>query len=181
MVSRSKFFGVFAVLTGIVGSLQACSEAVVVVEEESDGGTITSVDASTDRNVPPTKDAGRDSATPADASRPDSAVPVDAGGDAASGDRPGDPFDPLAPKPGDPCPTGVQVNGTIDRRCGKCGTQRALCDVGRVVGAYGACSNERTEPPRASPESANRRRVAPAGASRSVRHHVRLRDGRVHG
>ncbi|MBK8214421.1 MAG: hypothetical protein IPK71_11815 [Myxococcales bacterium] len=70
MVSRSKFFGVFAVLTGIVGSLQACSEAVVVVEEESDGGTITSVDASTDRNAP-TKDAGRDSAT-----RPTRAAPT---------------------------------------------------------------------------------------------------------
>lgn len=145
MGSRSKFFGVFAVLTGVVGSLQACSQSVVAIDDVDEGGTITTVDASTDRNVPPAKDAGRDSATPADASRPDSALPADGGGDASTGDRPGDPFDPLAPKPGDPCPAGVQVNDTIDRRCGKCGTQRALCDVGRVVGAYGACANERTE------------------------------------
>ncbi|MBK8214424.1 MAG: hypothetical protein IPK71_11830 [Myxococcales bacterium] len=34
------------------------------------------------------------------------------------------------------CPAGVQINDVISRRCGKCGTQNALCEAGRIVGAW---------------------------------------------
>lgn len=148
MSFRKSIVGVGAMM-GALGLFQACSSTIVSVDD-ADGGGEVSVDATAP------KDASKDSVAPSadasrtDASRPDSATPpVDAGRDSAVGDagadRPGDPFDPTAPKAGDMCPVGVNVNDTIERRCGKCGVQRALCEAGRIVSAYGACSNEKTE------------------------------------
>lgn len=140
-------FGLGTVMLGLL-AMQACATDVVVPDaEDEDSGTLQPVDATTDRNAPPTpKDAGRDSAQPPTDSGRDSATPTDAAIDSgdAGGDRPGDPFDPTAPKPGDPCPAGVAVNDVVSRRCGKCGIQNALCETGRVVSAYGVCANEKT-------------------------------------
>ncbi len=102
-----------------------------------------------------TLDATRDTRPPVDApidtSRPDTSQP-DTSTDASvpDGDSgtlipyPGDPFDPSAPKPGDPCPASVPLNEVVTRGCGKCGTQKAFCEAGRIVGQYGACSGEKT-------------------------------------
>jgi len=132
-----------------LGLVQACATDVVIPGvEDDDSGTLQPVDATVDRAAPtPPKDAGRDTSTPPADSGRDSAV-ADATVDAsdAGGDRPGDPFDPLAPKTGDMCPAGVAVNDTIQRRCGKCGSQAALCEAGRIVGTYGVCSGESTAP-----------------------------------
>jgi len=143
MSFRKGVVGVGALVSAL-GLFQACATEVVTVDD--DGGTPQPGDASADRSVPPVKDAGRDSATPTDAGRDSSPVDSgrDSGGDSGVPDRDGDPFDPLAPKAGDACPTGTAVNDVVERRCGKCGVQRAVCEAGRVVGVYGPCTNEKT-------------------------------------
>ncbi len=142
---RSGIFAVSAV--GLfVGIVQGCATEVVTVEDD-DSGTTPVVDAAKpdsntskpDSNVP---DSAKPDSSKADTSTPDSTT-VDAA-DAAIGPKPGDPFDPLAPKTGDTCPTGVMENDVVTRRCGKCGSQNALCEAGRKVGMYGACSGEKT-------------------------------------
>ncbi len=148
MSFRKGVVGVGSFFFASLGLMQACADTPVAVVDEDSG---TSADATPDTRVPqPRFDAAvPDSTTPVpppvDASR-DSAIPDaardSATGDGGTGDRPGDPFDPLAPKAGDPCPVGTNVNDTIDRRCGLCGMQRALCEAGRIVGTYGACMNE---------------------------------------
>lgn len=117
-----------------------------------------------DSGVTPPTDAARDGTTTTDARPPgvdssvrDSAVPDGAKTDASADARadatptdsgivanPGELVDPTAPKTGDVCPTGVPEFDSISRRCGKCGTQRALCEAGRVVGTYGPCTAEKT-------------------------------------
>ncbi|MBL9109287.1 MAG: hypothetical protein JNM74_08455 [Myxococcales bacterium] len=144
MRNRKSVFAVSAI--GLCMAWAAgCATEVVAVDPPDDGV----VDSSTPDTSKPdtgkpdtsTPDSGRDTGRP-DTSTPDTSTPDAA--DAAPTTRPGDPVDPLAPKPGDMCPAGVQVNDVISRRCGKCGTQSALCEAGRIVGAYGACSNEKT-------------------------------------
>jgi len=101
---------------------------------------------STDARPTPADAAKPDAAT--DAAKPDAADASDARADATPTDagivpNAGEPFDPAAPKPGDMCPAGVPEFDTVTRRCGKCGSQRAFCEAGRVVGAYGPCTNEK--------------------------------------
>ncbi len=140
---RNGIFAVSAVAL-FIGVVQGCATEVVVVDEEDSSTPVVDAakpDSNTtkpDTSVPPVDAAKPDSAKP-DTSVPDAA-------DAAVGPRPGDPFDPLAPKTGDTCPTGVMENDVVTRRCGKCGTQNALCEAGRKVGMYGACSGEKTNP-----------------------------------
>lgn len=139
-------FSVFAVLVGTAGG---CATATVV-EDDPGPGTVT--DASTpDTSKPKTDSAVADTAPPPakDSALPDTAPPpVDAAPDTATlPPRAGETEDPLAPKPGDPCPAGVMLNDTISRRCGTCGSQNALCEAGagstKIVGAYGACTGEK--------------------------------------
>lgn len=123
-------------------------------EDEQDSALPPEVDSSTaDANKvdakPPTQDANvRDTSTP-DANKPDSTT-TDSSTDAAAdvdsgiGNLPGEPFDPNAPKTGAACPAGVAEFDVITRRCGACGSQKAFCEAGRIVGAYGACSGEKT-------------------------------------
>jgi hypothetical protein len=171
MSFRKGVVGVGALVSAL-GLFQACATEAVTVDD--DGGTPQPQDASTDRTVTPIKDAGRDTSTPpADAGRDSS--PVDSGRDSAvadggdSGvlDRDGDPFDPLAPKAGDACPVGTAVNDVVERRCGKCGVQRAVCEAGRVVGVYGPCTNEKTAATACLP--GERRTVACGFCGRQVR------------
>ncbi|HRG98273.1 MAG TPA: hypothetical protein PLR99_18605 [Polyangiaceae bacterium] len=145
-------FGLFVLFFGAAGG---CATATVV--EDGDGGTDPTV---TDSSVPDTSKPKVDSAPPdtapppaKDSAPPDTAPPppVDAAPDTSTlSPRPGETVDPLAPKPGDPCPAGVNLNDVIDRRCGKCGNQKALCVAGaggaKVVDAYGACTGEKTAP-----------------------------------
>ena len=115
-----------------VGIVQGCATAPTV--EDDDSGTTSLVDASTpDSNT-----------TKPDSSKPDTSTRVDAADAAIVAPKPGDPFDPLAPKTGDACPPGVMENDVVSRRCGKCGSQIAICETGRKVGMYGACSDEKT-------------------------------------
>ncbi|MBK6464653.1 MAG: hypothetical protein IPF92_27165 [Myxococcales bacterium] len=149
-------FGVLGLLAVVVGAAGGCATATVV--EDEDAGTATTV---VDSSVPDTNKPTVDSSTtpdtappakdsaPPDTAPPDTAPPVDAAPDTATlAPRPGETVDPLAPKPGDPCPAGVNLNDIIDRRCGKCGNQKALCIAGaggtKVVDAYGACTGEKT-------------------------------------
>jgi len=135
-----------AALGAVVGALQACATDVTVVEDEDSGTTqadASKSDANTARpDATPARDSSTPDARPVDSSVPDTSV-VDAA-DSAVTPRPGDPFDPLAPATGANCPAGVMENDVITRRCGKCGQQSALCETGRKVGAYGACSGEKT-------------------------------------
>ncbi len=97
---------------------------------------------------------------------PDTQVPDTSTGDAAdaadatmvdaadSGVVPGEPFDPTKPKAGDPCPAGVNVNDTIDRRCGLCGNQRGRPRRGRLRPVYG-----REDHPRRLPAGSTERAV----------------------
>ncbi len=142
--------GIFAVTTvGLfIGMLQACATEAAVVEDDDSGPPAPVADAARDTStpkfdsaIPPVDAAKPDSATP-DSSTPDTST-ADAA-DAAIGPRPGELFDPSKPKPGDACPAGVNVNDVVARGCGKCGKQNALCEAGRIVGAYGACTNENT-------------------------------------
>ncbi|MFO0641707.1 MAG: hypothetical protein U0183_20955 [Polyangiaceae bacterium] len=138
----------FSALSLFVGTVVGCATEAVVVDPPDDG--VVAADSSTpdtgkvDSSKPDSSkpDTGRPDTSTPDTSTPDSTT-VDAA-DAAPTSKPGDPVDPLAPKTGDMCPAGVQINDVISRRCGKCGTQNALCEAGRIVGAYGACSNEKT-------------------------------------
>lgn len=144
MRMRAGIFAVTAV--GLfIGMVEGCATEVVV-PDETDGSTdvVDAAKADTSTNKPDTStpDAAKPDAAKPDTSTPDTSTSDAA--DAAIGPKPGDPFDPLAPKTGDACPTGVNVNDVVNRRCGKCGSQNALCEAGRVVGAYGACSGEKT-------------------------------------
>lgn len=125
-------------------------------EDEPDSALPPEVDSSTvDANKvdakPPTPDANvRDTSTP-DSNKPDSTLTPDssstdaaADGDAAIGNLPGEAFDPNAPKTGAACPAGVAEFDVITRRCGACGSQKAFCEAGRIVGTYGACIGEKT-------------------------------------
>jgi hypothetical protein len=93
------------------------------------GADVTVADTGTDTGV---ADAGRDTG-------------VDAGPADAGPNKPGDLFDPTAPKEGDPCPAGVPENGVMSRGCGYCGTQKSFCTNGKV-GVYAACVGENTNP-----------------------------------
>jgi len=137
---------------GLSWTLAAGCATDAAPPEDEDSGTPTADAAKDSAPVtdarPPTDSAVRDSAVP-DSARPDAADASDARVDAAPVDsglvaNPGEPFDPSAPKPGDMCPAGVPEFDFVSRRCGKCGTQRALCETGRIVGAYGPCTNEKT-------------------------------------
>ncbi|MBK6463653.1 MAG: hypothetical protein IPF92_22010 [Myxococcales bacterium] len=133
--------------------LLACATSAVTPDDEPDAAPVTPVTdgASPDRSAPAT-DATPDT-RPQDAQPDRSDVVVDARPDAADAadaadsgftPYPGDPFDPRAPKEGDPCPAGTPVNAILDRRCGKCGVQKAFCETGSVVGTYGPCLGEKT-------------------------------------
>ena len=137
----------FSALSLFVGTVVGCATEAVVVDPPDDGVVLDSSTPDTGKVDSSKPDTGRPDTSTPDTGRPDTSTPDSTTADAADAaptTRPGDPFDPLAPKPGDMCPAGVQVNDVISRRCGKCGTQSALCDTGRIVGAYGACSNEKT-------------------------------------
>ncbi len=126
-----------------------------IPEDEADSATPPVVDSSTTDATktdakPPTPDANvRDTSTP-DSAKPDatttdsSVTDATADADSGIGNLPGEQFDPNAPKTGAACPTGVAEFDTITRRCGTCGSQKAFCEAGRIVGAYGACSGEKT-------------------------------------
>ncbi len=142
---RSALVGLSSVLAA-TGMMVACATETVTVDDPVDGSVEPVADASPDRVVP--KDAAKDSTSPTDASKPDSTTVTDASPDSgdASIDKAGEPFDPAAPKAGDPCPPGIPVNSIVERRCDKCGTQKALCEAGNVVGMYGPCLNAKTDP-----------------------------------
>lgn len=135
-----------------VGALQACATEVVDVADE-DSGVTPPVDASkteTSTNRPDTSVPGRDTGTP-DTSRPDTGNADTSTADAADsavGPRAGEPFDPLAPAQGANCPAGVALNGIVERRCGKCGTQKAFCEAqpgggANKIGVYSGCTGEK--------------------------------------
>ncbi len=137
-----------------VGALQACATDVVDVVDEDSGVTPPqdAAKADTSTNRPDTSVPPRDTGTP-DTSRPDTSTPTDAttadAADSAVGPRPGELFDPLAPVEGANCPAGVPLNGVVERRCGKCGTQKAFCEAqagggANKIGVYSACSGEKT-------------------------------------
>ena len=139
-----------------VGALQACATDVVDVVDEDSGVTPPQDAAKTETstNRPDTSVPGRDTGTP-DTSRPDTSTNTDATADStvdsSVGPRPGDPFDPTAPVEGANCPAGVPLNGVIERKCGKCGSQKAFCEAQPAggpnkVGAYSACTGEKTGP-----------------------------------
>lgn len=136
----------FSALSLFVGTVVGCATEAVVVDPPDDGVVLDSSTPDTGKVDSSKPDTGRPDTSTPDGARPDTSTPdsttVDAA-DAAPTTRPGDPFDPLAPKMGDMCPPGVQENDVIARRCGKCGTQSALCGPARVVGAYGSCLNEK--------------------------------------
>ena len=94
-------------------------------------------------------DTGTDTGTTVDAGPRDSGV--DSGPDAGP-NRAGELFDPAAPKEGDACPAGTPNFGTLERRCGYCGNQKAFCENGKV-GAYGPCSDEKTAATRCLPNA----------------------------
>lgn len=152
---RTSIFAITAIGLFIAG-VEGCATDATVPDEEDSGTTpVTPTDASkadTNTTRPDTSvpDTGKPDTAVPDTSTPDTAVPdaAEAGVDSGLGPRPGETVDPLAPKPGDPCPAGVNLNDVIDRRCGKCGNQKALCIAGaggaKVVDAYGACTGEKT-------------------------------------
>lgn len=136
-----------------VGALQACATDVVDVVDEDSGVTPPQDAAKTETstNRPDTSVPPRDTGTP-DTSRPDTSTPTDATTDStvdsSVGPRPGELFDPTVPAEGANCPAGVPLNGTITRRCGKCGSQKAFCEAQPAggpnkVGAYSACTGEK--------------------------------------
>lgn len=145
---------------GAIAAAQGCATATVVEDPDAsdlpaptDAGlpeaTTQRPDTGKVDSAPPTPDSSLPDSGPADTST----APADAAADADASvlaPRAGEPFDPAAPKAGDPCPVGVNLNDTISRRCGKCGSQSALCEAGaggaKVVGAYGACTGEKTTP-----------------------------------
>lgn len=134
-------------LAGSVATGCATDAAVIdEPEDETDASTSAPTDSSTKdatgNRDSATTDSAKADAEPRDASS--DATTTDAADAAIPGPRPGDPFDPTAPKTGDPCPAGVQIADVIERRCGKCGVSRTLCEAGRIVGTYGACSGEKT-------------------------------------
>ncbi|MBL0194064.1 MAG: hypothetical protein IPQ09_07545 [Myxococcales bacterium] len=149
---KTKFglgFGVFVLL---FGAAAGCGTTTVV--EEGDASTAALPDSSvpdTNPLQPDTPPPQPDTSGP-DASGPDAAAPdaADAGVDSGLGARPGETVDPFAPKPGDPCPGGVNLNEIVERRCGKCGIQQGRCIAGpggaKVVDTYGACTGEKTDP-----------------------------------
>ncbi len=132
----------------------ACATSEVTPDEPdvpTDGAPPVSADATGDRTKPPGDTSVVDTAVPPKDSQPDtrdSAIPTDAppdvGADAGVTPYPGDPFDPLAPKEGAACPPGTPPNALLERRCGKCGTQKAFCEAGNIVGTYGPCLGEKT-------------------------------------
>ena len=115
------------------------AENVVITAGTGDGGKV-------DAKVAP-KDAAKDTAATlgSDADQsitplevPDTAAPADAGLFA------GELFDPTPElATGATC---ASENDVVDRRCGKCGNQQALCvkqtDGSLKVGTYGGCRNE---------------------------------------
>ena len=162
---RTGIFGASAI--GLfVAIVQGCATEAVVIDETEDSGTVDPVVDSGKKDSSTAKDSSTttDSSTKTDAAKPDATVTdssVDAAdsGDGAVADRPGEMFDPLAPKEGAACPVGTNLNDVIERRCGYCGTQKALCEAGaggaKVVGTYGACSNEKTNADRCLPNARN--------------------------
>ena len=146
----------FGLVVGSLALFAACSDTPGVTVDDADAtpevdSAVPPKDAAkppVDAKVPDTSTPPKDSSVPdtavPDTSTPDTSTPDASTPDAADGGVAGEPFDPTKPKPGDPCPAGVNVNDTIDRRCGLCGNQRALCEAGRIVGAYGACTGEKT-------------------------------------
>ncbi len=144
----------------------ACATSEVTPDEPDASDTPTVDGAAPDRATPP--DARPDTAPPPKDAQPDraDALPVDARADAADAadsgftPYPGDPFDPLAPKEGAACPPGTPLNGIVDRRCGKCGVQKAFCEAGSVVGAYGPCLGEKTAAINCLPAA---REISPCG------------------
>ncbi len=124
--------GLGVIFGALVAAVGACSTSTTMV----DAGPAPVV---TDTSVPDVRTPTQADSEP-DSARPDAADAADA---AIEWARPGEPFDPLAPKPGDACPVGVPVNDVVTRRCGKCGNQTAPCEIGRVLGAYGPCTGEK--------------------------------------
>ena len=160
----------FGLVVGSLAGFAACSDTPVAVDDPdaADPVVVDSAAPPKDAAKPPVDARVPDTSTPPkDVNVPDTQVPDTSTGDAAdaadatmvdaadSGVVPGEPFDPTKPKAGDPCPAGVNVNDTIDRRCGLCGNQRALCEAGRVVGAYGPCTGEKTTPGACLPGARN--------------------------
>jgi hypothetical protein len=145
----------------VLGSLvQACATETSSGDDDvvEDAGVVdsgTKKDATADTGVADTgtvKDTGADVTIVADTGT-DTGTTVDAGRDTgvdagpadAGPNKPGDLFDPTAPKEGDPCPAGVPENGVMSRGCGYCGTQKSFCTNGKV-GVYAACVGENTNP-----------------------------------
>ena len=154
---RTSIFAITAIGLFIAG-VQGCATDATVPDEEDSGTTpVTPTDASKADTNASRPDTGKpdtsvpDTSVP-DTGKPDTAAPdaAEAGVDSGLGPRPGETVDPLKPKPGDPCPAGVNLNDVIERRCGKCGNQRTLCIAGaggaKVVDTYGACLGEKTGP-----------------------------------
>jgi len=146
----------------VLGSLvQACATEATTGDDDvvEDAGVVDAgpkKDATADTGPADTgvKDTGTDvTVTPdtgvVDAGPRDSGV--DSGPDAGP-NRAGELFDPAAPKEGDPCPANTPNFGTLDRRRGYCGTQKAFCENGKV-GAYGPCSAEKTTATRCLPNA----------------------------
>jgi hypothetical protein len=153
MKTRLGIFGIGAI--GLfVAVAQGCATEATVVDDPEDAAVEPVVDSGKkDSSTPPKDSSTPDSAKP-DAAKPDATI-TDANADAADGSavtpRPGELFDPTAPKAGDPCPAAVPVNTIIERRCGKCGVQKVLCIAGPTAGTkivdpadYGACTGEKT-------------------------------------
>lgn len=162
---RTGIFGASAI--GLfVAIVQGCATEAVVIDETEDSGSVEPVADSGKKDSSTARDSSTttDSSTKTDAAKPDATVTdssVDAAdsGDGAVADRPGEMFDPLAPKEGAACPVGTNLNDVIERRCGYCGTQKAFCEAGpggtKIVGTYAPCNNEKTNADRCLPNARN--------------------------
>ncbi len=151
----------------VLGSLvQACATETSSGDDDivEDAGVVDAgpkKDATADTGVADTgtvKDTGADVTVPTDSGTDTGVVdsgPRDSGVDSgpdAGPNRAGELFDPAAPKEGDACPNGTPNFGTLERRCGYCGNQKAFCENGKV-GAYGPCSDEKTAATRCLPNA----------------------------
>lgn len=122
---------------------------IVVVGCSASGSDedLTATDANepdTGGNKPITNENDGDETDPKDAGKKDAGK--DAGKDAAKDAAPKDSGAP-APDEGDDC---SNVNDVIERACGMCGKQQALCvansnGTGGTVAAYGACNNQKVD------------------------------------
>jgi hypothetical protein len=136
-------------LFAVVGSClldSGCATGAPSPADDETGDT-PAADASSAANATARPDGRAPTAPVADAaSKLDATTSAPTGTPPDSGvgvvPNPGEAFDPSAPKPGDTCPSGLPDFAAVSRRCGKCGSQRALCEAGRIIGPYGPCTGE---------------------------------------